>query len=97
MYEIIVVDLGSVLSNVFQILDICDTIYTVTREDIISKAKMNSYEEFLLRNDNDGILQKTVKIKLPAIEEAEDMGEFFEKQLWGKIGDYAREISKNIA
>mgnify|MGYP000032603429 FL=1 len=97
LYEIIIVDLGSVLSNIFQILDICDTIYTVIREDIISKAKMDNYEEFLLRNDNDSILQKTIKIKLPAIDEAENMGEFFEKQLWGKIGDYAREISKNVA
>lgn len=97
MYEIIVVDLGSVLSKYFRYWIYATPYIPLSREDIISKAKMNSYEEFLLRNDNDGILQKTVKIKLPAIEEAEDMGEFFEKQLWGKIGDYAREISKNIA
>ena len=97
LYEIIVIDLGSVLSNVFEMLDICDVICTVEREDMISRFKIDSYEEFLLRNEKNEILQKTIKVKLPQMEKVEQPEDFLEKQLWGKVGDYVRSVSEDIA
>lgn len=77
-YEVIVLDLGSQIQGLFDILSLCKKIYTITRQDGIAMAKINAYEKALQMSQKQGVLNKTVKCNLPVFQripqKAADLG-----------------------
>lgn len=67
-YEVIVLDLGSQIQGLFDILSLCKKIYTITKPDGIAMAKINAYEEALQASQKEGVLHKTVKCSLPVFQ-----------------------------
>ena len=67
-YEYIILDLSDAVQGLFDILRLCDVIYTLTREDGFSLAKIAQYEEILKKSNYEDIWKKTKQCTIPIIK-----------------------------
>ena len=68
-YEYCILDLGEQADGVLEILRQCDYVFTITRDDGISQAKMCQYEELLRSTQYEDIFMKTRRCRLPVFRE----------------------------
>ncbi len=61
-YEVIILDLGEAVDGIFDILRMCNKIYTPTKDDGVSYAKLEQYEALLRIMEYDDVLDKTRKL-----------------------------------
>lgn len=71
-YEYVILDLSENINGLFDILRMCKTVYSVTDERRISRAKMSQYEALLAECRYDDILDKTKKMNIPMFREIPD-------------------------
>ncbi len=67
-YESIVLDCGSYIGGLFEILKKSSRIFLPTRPDLISKAKLNQFEALLHISGYEDVLASIEKLKLPFFE-----------------------------
>lgn len=96
VYNTIVVDLSSMVEDVFEILEICNISYMPVHDDWISHMKISAYEEYLLKSGREELLNKTIKVNIPDIYTEKCEENYLEQQLWGELGDYIREMIKGF-
>ena len=68
-YEFCILDLSEHVEGVLEILRQCDIIFTITREDGFSKAKLRQYEQLLTSTQYEDIFMKTRRCRLPVFRE----------------------------
>lgn len=86
-YELIVLDLGDQMQGLFELLSICDKIYTLTKPDGLAMAKVEAFEEALKMSQKEDILGKMVKCHLPVFKEIpQRVGEL----PYSRLADYMR-------
>ena len=68
-YELLVLDLDDQMQGLFNILNLCTKIYTMTKPDGLAMAKIASYEEMLKMSGKESVLEKTIKCRLPVFKE----------------------------
>ena len=68
-YEYCILDLSEQVDGILEILRQCDIIFTITREDGISKAKLRQYEQLLTSTQYEDIFMKTRRCRLPVFRE----------------------------
>ena len=91
-YDVILLDIGSAVNGIYEILGLCSRIYMPVREDALSIAKLEQYEKTMkLRNGVD-ILQRTRKLKLPFHSSFGTRKNYVEQLIWGELGDYVRKV-----
>ncbi|MCR5255891.1 MAG: hypothetical protein K6D96_08150 [Acetatifactor sp.] len=66
-YEFVVMDLSDSVRGLFDVLRRCDAVYTLTKEDHVSKSKLLQYEQVLSLSKYEDVLGKTVKLFIPKI------------------------------
>ena len=91
-YEVIVVDLGSGIEDLFQLLDLCKFIYMPVCTDAVSKSKLQQFESFLNKKEYSQILAKTIKMNLPFCDSEPGNADYPESLIWSPLGDYVREL-----
>lgn len=64
IYGKVILDIGDCVDGLFEILEICDVVYTPYIEETISQAKLTQYTENLKKTGMESILEKTVQKKL---------------------------------
>jgi len=64
IYDVVVMDLGEKIQGLFDILAICDTIYTPYIEESVALGKLKQYTENLIRCGYSNILEHTVQKRL---------------------------------
>ena len=64
-YDYIILDLSDNIQGLFEILRICDHIYTITKDDGIALAKIEQYEKMLNMTEYADVLNKTRKFRFP--------------------------------
>ncbi len=67
-YEYIILDLSDSMNGLFDLLNMCYRIYTITKEDNFAMAKMIQYEQILRQNQYEGITDRTLKFRFPHFE-----------------------------
>ena len=67
-YDYLILDLSDAVQGLFEILRLCDVVYTLSREDGFSTAKIAQYEEVLKRCNYEDIWKKTRQCKIPEIK-----------------------------
>ena len=67
-YEYLILDLSDAVQGLFDILRLCDVIYTLSREDGFSMAKIEQYEEVLKKSNYEDIWKKTKHCTIPQIK-----------------------------
>lgn len=97
MYEKIVIDLSSVVADVFSILDICSKVYMPTINDMVSSMKISAFEEYLVRSENSEIIDKIIKVNMPRLHMDIEDETLLDRYLWNEFGDYVRSILKEAA
>lgn len=68
-YEYIILDLDDCMDGLFDLLQSCYKIYTITRDDSFAMAKINQYEQILHFNEMEEIAEKTVKCRFPVFRD----------------------------
>ena len=67
-YDVVVLDLTEQVRGVYSLLEMCDKIYTLIRDDRMAKAKLAQYELMLEQETYSRILEKTEKCSLPVFK-----------------------------
>ena len=64
IYQTILLDISDGVKDLFEILDFCDTVYTLYIEEPIAKAKLKQYTDNLMKTGYDSVLEHTVQKKV---------------------------------
>ena len=91
-YDVIVLDIGTVVNGIFEILGLCSRIYMPVREDIMAIAKLEQYEKYMKVKNGLDILERTRKLKLPFHSSFGTRKNYVEQLIWGELGDYVRKL-----
>ena len=67
-YEVILLDLSGAVDGWYEILDLCDVVYTPVEQDETAQAKLRQYEETMKLLELDGVLERTQKLELSAYD-----------------------------
>ena len=67
-YEYLILDLSDAVQGLFDILRLCDIVYTLSREDGFSMAKIAQYEDVLKKSNYEDIWKKTKHCTIPTIK-----------------------------
>lgn len=86
-YEYLILDLSDALADLWEILQSCDCIYTIVREDPLAEAKIEQYEKALESMQRGNILSKTRKWNLPVFRQ---LPLHFEELTYGELAGYIK-------
>ena len=93
-YEAIVVDIGHLGRGMEPLLEMCDVIYSPVKDDCVSSAKVEAWQDYLGKSGRASLWEKVRLLRLPrpgAVWQAET---YLEQLLWGELGDYIRNLLK---
>lgn len=87
-YEYLILDLSDAVQGLFDILRMCDVVYTMTREDGFAMAKIAQYEEILKKSNYEDVWKKTRKCSFPLIK---NLPTGLLQLTYTELAEYARE------
>lgn len=90
-YDYIILDLSESIQGTFELLRMCDRIYTIMKEDDHARAKIEQYEELLQAYEYGDILEKTNRQLLPWFQK---LPERIEQYTRGELAEYIRRLIK---
>lgn len=93
-YDTVVVDLGVFGKKAAPVLEVCSTVYMPVKDDCVSAAKVEEFEEYLTRSGREALRDRIQKIKLPYHSSFGRKENYLEQLLWGELGDYTRQLLK---
>ena len=67
-YEYIILDLSDAIQGLYDILRLCDMVYTLGREDGFSMAKIEQYEDIMKKSNYEDVWKKTKCYTIPEIQ-----------------------------
>lgn len=88
-YDYLILDLSESIQGTFELLRMCDRIYTIIREDDRAMAKLAHYEELLRSCEYEDVLEKTKKQLLPVFTRLPDRIEQYTR---GELAEYVRKL-----
>lgn len=88
-YEYIVLDLSENMQGLFEVLRLCDRVYTIVKDDMLARCKVNQYEQLLAIQEYEDVKKKTSKYMLPVFRKLPSDIEQYTK---GELADYVREM-----
>lgn len=88
-YDIVILDIGEGVRGIYDILRLCSRIYTPTRDDGISYAKMEQYEALLNIMEYDDVLEKTRKLSFSYFKGLE---KGLDRLVYSELGQYIRKL-----
>lgn len=86
-YEFLILDLSDSLMDLWDILQICDHVYTIVRQDGLAAAKIEQYEKALESMQYGEITAKTKKWNLPVFRQ---LPVHFEELTYGELAGYIK-------
>ena len=90
-YEVIILDLGSQIEDVFQILKRCGRVYMPVLDDPVSRAKLLQFEKNLRALECGEVEEKLVRLHLPRWGRGEEL-ELPQTLAGGTLGRYVRQL-----
>lgn len=91
-YDVILLDLGSQVAELFQILQKCDAVYMPVQDDFVAEAKLAQYEKLLRMMECEEVLEKTRKLSVPQQALLKGAGDLVQQLVWGEIGGFVRKL-----
>lgn len=88
-YEVVLLDLTEQVRGVYTLLEACDKIYTLLKDDRMAKAKLAQYELMLEQESYGSIQEKTVKCRLPFFK---NLPERMEELNRGEVAEYVKKL-----
>lgn len=90
-YDVLILDIGSSVDNLFGILDFCSRVYMPVLEDWISKCKMEQFWDLMNRWRGEDE-HKIREVRLPGVFPDTAKENFPEALLWSKWGVQVRKV-----
>ena len=81
-FDFVLLDLSDSMQGIFEILRMCEKIFTATVSEGTAIGKMEQYEYLLRMYEYDDVLVKTLQKKMPEFEMLPDDGELWTLGLW---------------
>ena len=91
-YDTIIIDVGNGIDEVFQLLEMCKTVYVPTKKDDISKCKIREFENLLRIRGYTQVLTRLVRLKPLGDQIDIRFGIDTEQMIWSPLGDYIRQL-----
>lgn len=91
-YDYIVLDLSDSVQGIYDVLSSCQKIYTITRTDPVSVAKLYQFKEILEGGQYGFLKEKIEYLTVPSVAKKESV---FEEMIHGELFDYAKEVLGN--
>lgn len=91
-YEVLILDIGNGIDEVFQILDMCSRIYTPVRSDRMSRCKLAQFDRYIQALEQPQLLTKMVRMKLPLQENCSGRDISVEQLPFSELGVYVRQM-----
>ncbi len=88
-YDYLILDLSESIQGTFELLKMCDRIYTIIKDDESARSKLKQYEALLAEYECEEILDKTQKYVLPGFSRLPGRIEQFSR---GELADYVRTL-----
>jgi len=76
-YEYLILDITDAMCGVLEMMEYCNRIYTLVREDSVSSAKLAQYERWMVEHTEADIVGKTLKFRLPEFSDIPDRPDMF--------------------
>ena len=92
VYDAVIADIGQFGRLAAEILDGCQTVYMPIKEDVISAAKIEIFEEYLEDSGRQSLKKRIQKLKLPYHSNFSRREDYLEQLIWGELGDYVRRL-----
>ena len=89
--QLLVLDIGNGIDQLFSILDLCTQIYMPVLDDWVSKEKLEQFKKIAF-SLSDTLGSKIQELRLPFTPCAEKGQDFPKNLLWGKWGTDIRKI-----
>ncbi len=96
-YEAVILDIGDGVPQLFRLLDQCTRIYMPVRNDPMSQAKIQQFENLLRMSQGEAVLEKIQKIRLPYHRTTRKGQGYLDDLVWSELGDYVRELLRKGA
>ena len=93
-YEYLILDLTDAMQGLMDVLFYCKRIYTMVKNDEISRAKLAQYETWMVSHSNVGIMSKTLRFDFPQFNDLPMNPEMLTKS---ELAAYVRTIVKEDA
>lgn len=90
-YDVIILDLSDSMRGLFEILRMCEKVYTPIQQDHFAKAKLAQYESLLETTGYKDVLQKTEKLLFPQFR---NLPEAADRLAGSELGEYICKILK---
>lgn len=92
-YEYVVLDLSDCVQGLFDILRLCEVIYTLQQNDRISQSKILQYEQLLKLYEFDDVLKNTRHVDVPKIRKIS--GEL-DQYTRGELADWVNNLLEEV-
>ena len=93
-YEVILLDLGTEMEDILELLKLCSRIYMPVLTDPVSACKMRQFEQMVSAWDCEELWEKTVRLRPPYYASAGWGGSYVEQLAWGELASYLRKALK---
>ena len=94
IYEMVLIDIGNLGRGMEPLLELCNVIYTPIKEDCVSAAKLEAWQNYLDESGRNHLWEKVRLLKLPRLGAVWQTETYLEQLLWGDMGDFARNLLK---
>lgn len=91
-YEVIVLDIGDGVSDVYEVLELCDRIFVPEKSDVVSQAKLGQFETLLETCTGKDVVSKVVRLKLPYFAVTDTKTQYIKQLQWSEFGDYVKKL-----
>ena len=91
-YEVILLDIGDGVSDVYGLLEMCNHIFVPEKQDLVSQAKITQFEHLMEVCVGQEAMDKVVKLKLPYFSVTETKTQYLNQLLWSEFGDYVKNL-----
>lgn len=91
-YEVILLDIGDGVSDVYGLLEMCNHIFVPEKQDLVSQAKITQFEHLMEVCVGQEAMDKVVKLKLPYFSVTDTKTQYLNQLLWSEFGDFVKNL-----
>ncbi len=92
-YEVVILDLSESMQGLFDLLRLCDKVFTLMGEDRIAQGKLAEYEQLLVSYEYKDVLEKTCKCVVPKVRRVPEEVEQYTR---GELADFVKIMIREL-
>lgn len=91
-YEVVVLDIGDGISDVYGVLELCDRVFVPEKMDVVSQAKIGQFVSLLEICTGQEFASSVTRLKLPYFSLTDTKTQYLKQLQWSEFGDYVKKL-----